>query len=138
MKNNMLYNFLLIYEVICSGLLIFLIIKVNILIGRGIHPITAMVIIKQIFEILVFIFFFYIRLKNTFLIKFLMNVVMCAQLIFLGYDLATFTSGKSKSPLLTQIVKILYLLFLFYCRRQRIKEMNIECNNGDNDTVKNN
>ncbi len=116
----------------------FLCIKVNILIGGGIHLITAMIIIKQIFEILVYVFFFYIRLENTSLIMLLMKIVICEQLILLGFDFAAVSYGKSQSPILTQIIKILFLFFLIFCRRCRIKEIDLECNNNGNGTVKNN
>ena len=70
MKNKyFFYHILMIYEIICSGLLIFLCIRIEMLEIVNFKPITAFVIIKQGFEILIYSFFFirFIRLVKTIL-----------------------------------------------------------------------
>ena len=70
MKNKyFFYHILMIYEIICSGLLIFLCIRIEMLEIVDFKPITAFVIIKQGFEILIYSFFFirFIRLVKTIL-----------------------------------------------------------------------
>lgn len=70
MKNKrFFYHILMIYELICSGLLIFLCIRIGMLEIVNFKPITTFVIIKQVSEILVYSFFFirFIRLVKTIL-----------------------------------------------------------------------
>ena len=94
-------------------------------------PITAFVIIKQGCEILIYSFFFYKvykTCKNYFLIKALMNLTVCMQFFFLGADFATDLLGKAHTPLLITFLKILFTVYLIFCRRIRIIELNQKFN----------
>ena len=132
MKNkHFFYHILMIYEIICSGLLIFLCIRIEMLEIVDFKPITAFVIIKQGFEILIYSFFFYKvykTCKNYSLIKALMNLTVCMQFFFLGADFATEILGKAHTPLLITFLKILFTVYLIFCRRIRIIELNQKFN----------
>ena len=117
MKNkHFFYHILMIYEIICSGLLIFLCIRIEMLEIVNFKPITAFVIIKQGFEILIY------------RIKALMNLTVCMQFFFLGADFATDLLGKAHTPLLITFLKILFTVYLIFCRRIRIIELNQKFN----------
>ena len=124
MKNNRLfYNILMIYKIICSGLIIFWCIRIANL-GILFLIFSTLVIISQFFEIFVFGYFFYEKVKEKSLIMILMNIVVYMQVFFLVSDLSICIFGKNHISIFTQLLKVLYVLYLFYCRSIRIKEIN--------------
>lgn len=129
MKNkHVFYNILMTYEIICSGILIFLCIRLASLGVEKFKVISFLIIIIQGFEIFIYVCFFYRTLKKYSLITTLMNLVVCMQLFFLGADFATKTLGKSQTPVLTLVLEILFIVYLIFCRRIRINELNQKCN----------
>lgn len=122
MKNKrLLYHILMLYEIVCSGALVFLCIRMNRIVDFSF--ITALTVIKQVSEILIYFFFFYMTYKNKALIMPMMDLAICMQFFFLGADFATGSFGISRSPLFVQILKVAYIIYLIFCRNVRIKEL---------------
>lgn len=122
MKNKKLYNILMFYEFFFTTLLIILIIKVNML-GVYSKVFSILLIFKQFTEIFVFYFFFYKKTEKSPLLILLMDIIIYMQFILLGSDFAAISYGKSQSPIFIQILKILFISFLLFCQRIRIKEI---------------
>lgn len=127
-NKHFLYHILMAYETICSVLLIFFCIMIARLGIRNFKYVTVSVIIIQVFEILIYILFFYKPCKKFSFITTLMNLVVCKHFFFLGTDFATKTFRKSQTPVATLVLEILFIVYLILCRRIRINELNHKFN----------
>ena len=124
MKNKKIfYHILLAYVLICSVLISFFCIKICIFNNVGLILLAVLLLIIQVFEILVYIFFFYKICVKTSLIISLMDLVVCMQFFFLVLDFIVEVVGNFHSPLLTQLLKIVFIIYLIYCRKIRIEEI---------------
>lgn len=124
MKNKKIfYHILLAYVLICSVLISFFCIKICIFNNVGLILLAVLLFFIQVFEILVYIFFFYKICVKTSLIISLMDLVVCMQFFFLVLDFIVEFIGKFHSPLLTQLLKIVFIIYLIYCRKIRIEEI---------------
>lgn len=124
MKNKKIfYHILLAYVLICSVLISFFCIKICIFNNVGLILLAVLLLIIQVFEILVYIFFFYKICVKTSLIISLMDLVVCMQFFFLVLDFIVEFVGNFHSPLLIQLLKIIFIIYLIYCRKIRIEEI---------------
>lgn len=124
MKNkHILYHILIAYIIICSVFIIIFCINMCNLGIEHFKYITAIVIIKQIFEILTCVFFFYKNLINFSLIKNFLSFIIYMHFFFLGADFATKIFNKTQSSFLVLFIELIFIAYLIFLKRMREKEV---------------
>ena len=127
MKNNKIfYNFLFVYQIIMTLCLLFFCIQILTRNLKSLFVLVPFIICNQTIEIIIYIFFFYRDCKKFNIISILMDLLINIQFFYCGIDFAGIILNKIHFHWWTEIVKIIFVIYLIFCRTIRINEKQVQ------------
>ena len=109
------------YQILCTLASFIWCLQIVVLKFAYLYKFVPLLVFKQTIEIII-MKFYYFNDKHCKKCRFFMRIVLCMRLIYLGMDYATMYFGLVKFYLWTEVLKVIDLIFMFYCYSIREKE----------------